>query len=187
MTARSLRSAYQLKVTLKGVRPPIWRRIQIASSASLEDLHIAIQVVMGWTNSHMHLFGDESFHYGVPDPEYPAAVKNEIHVRLEQVLKKENGRLSYVYDMGDDWEHDIVLEKILPFDPGTRLPLCLNGRRACPPEDVGGMPGYADFLEAIADPSHPGHRDYSEWIGGDWDPEYFDLAQTNDLLREYCD
>jgi hypothetical protein len=103
------------------------------------------------------------------------------------VLKQEKDRLSYAYDLGDDWEHAIVLEKILPFDPGLRLPLCVKGCRACPPEDVGGIPGYANFLEAMADPSHPQHRDYVEWIAGDWDPEHFDLVEANDLLRSYCD
>ena len=187
MTARTLRSTYQLKITLRDTRPPVWRRIQVASSASLADLHLAVQVVMGWSDSHVHVFTDEDFHYGVPDPAYPGALRDETGVRLEKVLKREKERLSYVYDLGDEWEHEVVLEKILPFDPGTRLPICLKGSRACPPDDVGGLPGYAAFLEAIADPSHPEHDERLEWIGFDFDPQHFDLAETNFLLRTYCD
>ena len=187
MTARSLRSIYQLKVTLKGSRPPIWRRLLIASTDNLEDVHIALQIVMGWTNSHMHEFAKNGERYGVPDEDFPSNVRDEIDFRLDQVLKKVKDKLNYVYDFGDGWEHEIVLEKILPFEPGAVLPVCLKGSRACPPEDVGGIPGYEMFLEAISDPSHPEHEEMREWLGDDFDPEHFDLAQTNDLLREYCD
>ena len=187
MTARSLRSIYQLKVTLKGTRPPIWRRLLIASTDNLEDVHIAMQIVMGWTNSHLHEFVCGHDHYGVPDEELPSDVKDEIDFRLDQILKKEKDKLNYMYDFGDGWEHEIVLEKILPFDMGAVLPVCLKGSQSCPPEDVGGIPGYELFLEAISDPSHPEYEEMLEWIGDDFDSEHFDLAQTNDLLREYCD
>ena len=184
MTARSLRSIYQLKVTLKGTEPPIWRRLQIASIDSLEDVHIAIQIVMGWTNSHLHEFAQGRDRYGIPDEDFPSDVRDETEYRLDQVLKKEKDKLNYVYDFGDGWEHEVVLEKILPFEHGAVLPVCLEGSRACPPEDVGGIPGYEMFLEAISDTSHPEHEEMLEWSGGDFDPEHFDLAQTNDLLRE---
>ncbi len=187
MTARALRSIYQLNVTLKYMQPPIWRKLQILSTDTLEDLHIALQIVMGWTDSHLHEFSNGKVRYGVPDEEFPSDIKDELDFRLDQVLKKANDKLNYVYDFGDGWEHEVVLEKILPFVPDAVLPLCLAGERACPMEDVGGPPGYEQFLEAISDPSHPDHEDLLEWSGGDFDPENFDLAQTNDLLREYCD
>jgi len=186
MQAKPLRSVYQLKITLKDVRPPIWRRLLIASSDNLEDLHIALQIVMGWTNTHLHEFVQGRSRYGMPDEEFPSDIKDEIDYRLGQILKQEQDKLDYLYDFGDGWEHAVVLEKILPFEPGTVLPACLAGSRACPPEDVGGIPGYEMFLQAIADPSHPEHEDLLNWIGGDFDPVHFDLAQTNDLLREYC-
>jgi len=187
MTARSLRSIYQLKITLKGAQPPIWRRLLIANTDNLEDVHVAIQIVMGWTNSHLHEFAKGRDRYGIPDEEFPSDVREETDYRLDQVLQKEKDKLNYVYDFGDGWEHELVLEKILTFEPGAVLPVCLEGGRACPPEDVGGIPGYAMFLEAISDPSHPEYEEMLEWTGGGFDSEHFDLAQTNDLLREYCD
>lgn len=187
MTARPLRSVYQIKVTLKDVRPPIWRRLRIASTYNLEDAHIAIQIVMGWTNSHLHEFVNGRNRYGVPDEDFPSDVKDEIDFRLDQILRKEKDSLHYVYDFGDGWEHEVVLEKVESFDPSVVLPVCLEGSRACPPEDIGGLPGYEMFLDAISDPSHPEHADMLEWNGGDFDPEHFDLAEVNDLLREYCE
>ncbi len=186
MTTRTLRSIYQLKVTLKGVNPVIWRRFQIASTDNLEDVHIALQIVMGWSNSHLHEFVCGRDRYGVPDEDFPSDIKDEIDFRLDQVLKQEADRLVYLYDYGDGWQHEVTLEKILPFEPSTVLPVCLAGERACPPEDIGGIPGYEMFLEAVSDPSHPEHEDMLEWMGDDFDPEHVDLAQINDLLREYC-
>ncbi len=186
MTAQHLRSIYQLKVTLKYSSPPIWRRLQIASTDSLEDVHIALQIVMGWTNNHLHQFVKDRVCYGIPDEDFPSDMLDETDYRLDQLLKKEKDTLMYEYDFGDGWMHDVVLEKILPFKTDIKLPVCLKGSRACPPEDVGGVPGYEMFLEAIADPSHPEHEDMLEWIGGDFDPGQFNLAEVNDLLREYC-
>ena len=187
MTARTLRSIYQLKITLKGFRPAIWRRLLIASTDNLEDVHIAIQIAMGWTNSHLHMFTKGRDLYGIPDEDYLSNVQEEIDYRLDQVLKQVKDKMSYLYDFGDGWEHEIILEKILPYETRAVLPVCLAGKRACPPEDVGGIPGYGMFLEAISDPSHPEYKEMIEWIAGDFDSEHFDLAQTNDLLREYCD
>lgn len=185
--AKSLRSIYQLKVTLKGIRPPIWRRFLIASTASLADVHIVLQIVMGWTDSHLHEFAKGRDRYGVPDEDFPADIYDEAKYRLDQLLKEEKEKLIYTYDFGDGWEHDVVLEKILPFETGAKLPLCLKGSRACPPEDVGGTPGYEMFLEAISDPEHPEHASMLEWIADDtgniFDPERFDLAEVNELLH----
>ncbi|HNP51863.1 MAG TPA: plasmid pRiA4b ORF-3 family protein [Nitrosomonas nitrosa] len=187
MTTRALRSIYQLKVSLKGLRPPIWRRFLIASTASLNDLHQVLQIVMGWADSHLHEFTKDDIRYGMHDAEFPSAVRNEAKYRLNQVLKQEKEKLLYTYDFGDDWEHEILLEKILPFETDTQLPTCLTGKRACPPEDVGGIWGYRAFLEAVADPAHPEHDSMLEWATGDikqpFDPEHFDLAAVNEMLR----
>ena len=186
-TTKSLRSIYQLKITLKGFRPPIWRRFLVASKVSLEDVHDILQIVMGWTDSHMHEFSMGSDRYGVPDVDFPSDIQDEAKYRLDQVLKKEKDKLNYTYDFGDGWEHEVVLEKILPFETGIALPVCLEGSRACPPEDIGGIGGYAMFLDAISDPEHPEHESMLEWIAedidGDFDPEYFDLAEVNNLLQ----
>lgn len=187
MKTRVLRSIYQFKVTLHYVQPVIWRRLQIASAGTLQDFHITLQIVIGWTDSHLHEFSKGQDHYGVPDEECPSDIYDEAGFRLDQVLKKEKDKLNYVYDPGDGWEHEVVLERILPFDTDSVLPFCLEGEGACPMEDVGGSLGYEMFLEAISDPSHPEHDAMNEWSGGDFDPEHLDLALTNELLREFRD
>ena len=186
MHTRPLRSIYQLKVSLKGSMPPIWRRLHMVSSDSLDDLHVALQVAMGWADAHLHEFVQGQEHYGAIEEYTHPDILDEMDYRLQQVLKKEKDTLHYVYDFGDSWEHEILLEKILPFVPGTNLPVCVEGSRACPPEDIGGLYGYDMFLETIADPSHPEHDEMLEWVGGDFDAEHFDLAEVNYLLQEYC-
>jgi hypothetical protein len=173
---------YQLKVTLMEVRPPVWRRLQVPSSATLKKLHQILQIALGWTDSHLHEFvvGDQT--YGTPHSEYPNKTRNEARVRLNEVLVKEKDSMVYEYDFGDGWEHKIVLEKILPNSPGLPFPACVAGARACPPEDCGGVSGYGEFLEAIADPFHPEHEDITQWIGGEFDPEYFDKDEVNEEL-----
>jgi hypothetical protein len=174
---------YQLKVTLKESKPPIWRRIQVRGSTTLAKLHPILQVVMGWTDSHLHQFIVGGVYYGVPDPEWDMEVKSERRVQLAQVLPQVKNRLVYEYDFGDSWHHEIVVEKILPPAPGMHYPLCLTGKRACPPEDVGGMWGYTEFLEAMRDPKHPDHRMMRDWVGGAFDRDAFDLQVVNQALR----
>lgn len=187
LTAKSLRSIYQLKVTLKGMRPPIWRRILVASTTKLDDIHLILQIVMGWTDSHLHEFIQGRNRYGEPDEDFPSDAQDETQYRLDQILKKEKEKLIYIYDFGDGWEHEVVLEKILPFETSAVLPLCLKGSRACPPEDIGGIGGYMMFLDAISDPTHPEHQVMLEWIAedieGPFDPEAFDLTEVNQLLQ----
>src|SRR5262249_20713757 len=158
---------YQLKVTLRDIRPPIWRRIQVAGDTKLDKLHRIIQIVMGWTDSHLHQFVVGDAYYGTPDPELPE-VESERRGRLSAVAPKEKAKFAYEYDFGDNWEHEILVEKILPPEPGVRYPRCLAGRRSGPPEDSGGVWGYADLLEALADPSHPEHDEFREWVGDDF-------------------
>ncbi|MBK7354180.1 MAG: plasmid pRiA4b ORF-3 family protein [Nitrosomonas sp.] len=181
--AIALRSIYQLKVTLGYIRPPIWRRFLIASTDSLADLHLVVQIVMGWTDSHLHEFTKGKERYGVPDKDFPADIHDESKFRINQILKQEKDKMRYTYDFGDSWDHEIVLEKILPFEVETKLPTCLKGSRACPPEDVGGSPGYEMFLEALADPNHPEHEGILEWFGESFDAEHFDLTEVNYLLH----
>jgi hypothetical protein len=185
--ARTLRRTYQLKISLKGAKPPIWRRLLIASSVSLPQLHQAIQIAMGWTDSHLHQFIVGGEFFGTPNPDFDdGETLDERRYKLSQIMDREKDWIIYEYDFGDGWEHKVTLEKILPFDPKAMLPQCIKGKGACPPEDVGGIGGYYEFLEAMADPSHPEHQDYKEWVGGEFDPQACDIEKINAMLQEYC-
>ncbi len=185
--AKKLRRIYQLKVSLRGAKPPIWRRILVEDTVWLPKFHDVLQIVMGWTGSHLHQFIAANQFYGVPDPDFDfTRIRDEKKYRLSHILKKEKESIIYEYDFGDGWEHEITLEKILPYDPNLSIPQCLKAKGACPPEDVGGIWGYYDFLEALSDPSHPEHDDYKEWAGGDFDPTAYDIKEVNQMLYEYC-
>ncbi len=185
MMATSLRHILQVKVSLNYTKPPIWRRLLVDSAMPLSDLHIALQIAMGWTNSHLHMFVSGAQRFGIPDPDFDLddSMIDEAGVRVGQLLKAEKQSLIYEYDFGDDWAHTIKVEKVLPFTPGETLPRCTGGRRCCPPEDVGGVGGYQDFLEKYLDSSHPEHEAMLEWAGDDFDPEDFDREEVNDFLQ----
>jgi hypothetical protein len=176
-------SIYQLKITLKGVKPPIWRRIQVPGEISLSQLHEILQTVMGWHNYHLYAFKADGTEYGEPDPDYGLDLRNARTAKLNRIAPGPGSKLRYQYDFGDDWQHEILVEKVLPPEPGTQYPICLAGRRACPPEDCGGFWGYAQLLEALRDPAHPEHESLQEWVGGYFDPEAFDLEAVNQALR----
>ena len=184
----NLRETYQLKVQLKGIRPPIWRRFLISNTSTLEDFHHTIQIVMGWTNSHLHQFTSGKSRYGMVDPEFGMDwdddLQNELNFNVKDLLKNEGDSILYEYDFGDGWEHKITLEKVLPFEKGKSLPECIKGKRGCPPEDVGGVWGYQDFLEKWNDENHPEYEELQEWAGDYFHPEIFDLPETNEILRE---
>jgi hypothetical protein len=176
---------YQFKVTLEGITPVIWRRFLVSSNITLDKLHDTIQIIMGWTNSHLHMFEVNWQVYGDPeDDEYgDLGTLDEASYRLRKVLTVEGSRIRYEYDFGDSWWHTLRLEKILPPDPRRYLPVCLEGKRACPPEDVGGSRGYEDFLDALGDPQNEEHDEYLMWVGGKFDPNAFDLESVNRQLR----
>ncbi len=177
---------YQFKVTLKYIRPPIWRRIQVLSDHTLGDLHLVLQVVMGWSNDHLHEFRIGQVSYGVQDPEmdWGGPDIDEDDVTLDQVVTQKGARVHYQYDFGDSWDHEIQLEKILDVEPGRQYPACITGKRACPPEDIGGVWGYVRFLETMANPRDPEYKEMREWWGADsFDPEAFDLEEVNARLR----
>jgi len=176
-------SVYRIKVTLKGSKPPIWRRIEVSDQITLFRLHQVLQAVMGWAGCHLHQFIVGRNYYGKPDAEFGFETLNERKVKLSQLPLKEKGKFTYEYDFGDSWEHELRIEKILPGDE-KQAPVCLKGSRACPPEDIGGIWGYADFLDAIHDPEHPEHDDMIEWSGGHFDPEAFDLDEVNRSLKK---
>jgi hypothetical protein len=175
---------YQIKVTLDHTHPPIWRRILVAGNTTLLKLHDILQIVMGWEDYHLHMFTVGGSIYGDPaDDEYgDLGTIDEANYKLSQVIHIDGQRFSYEYDFGDSWDHTLLVEKILPPEEGVRYPVCLKGKRACPPEDVGGVWGYADFLKAVRNPRHPEHDEWLTWIGGTFDAEAFDLDEVNRLL-----
>lgn len=174
---------YQIKVTLENSRPPIWRRLLVPGDVTLAQLHDIIQVAMGWEDYHLHQFIVGNVFYGEPHPDYGFEMRDERRVTLREVAPQGGSKFHYEYDFGDGWLHQILVEKILPPEPERFYPVCIKGKRACPPEDVGGIWGYYDFLEAIGNPDHPEHEDYLEWVGGAFDPEALDLEEVNERLQ----
>lgn len=183
---------YQLKISLREARPPIWRRVLVPGRYTLEQLHEVIQQSFDWGGYHLHLFTYRGQQYSSPPPgaeagdqEFMEDAEDERSVTLAGLGPEAKEKLLYVYDFGDDWEHEVLVEKVLdavPGDPGAGHPVCLTGKRATPPEDVGGMWGYAEFLEVIGDPQHEEHEERLEWVGGSFDPNAFDLAEVNQRL-----
>jgi hypothetical protein len=186
MTTKQVKNMYQIKISLIGAKPPIWRTVLVPSNLKLAAFHDVIQVAMGWTDSHLHQFIANKVFYGIPDDDFGMEIEDESKYKLSQLLKKEKDTLIYEYDFGDSWEHKILLEKILPFDTKTVLPVCIKGKRACPPEDCGGIWGYEELLATISNPKHPEHEDMLEWLGGEFDPEEFDLEEINEDLADNC-
>lgn len=174
---------YQLKISLKDISPPIWRRV-LVPDCPLPVLHDIIQTAMGWEDCHLHEFEFAGVRYS--DPETAAQLDTEVadDATLGPLVPKEKIKFRYHYDFGDDWRHEILVEKILPPKAGQDYPLCIAGKRACPPEDVGGPWSYPGFLEAIRDPKHEEHERWVEWIG-EFDPEAFSVDEVNDQFRQF--
>ncbi len=178
---------YQVRITLLHAEPEIWRRVLVPPQLTLRRFHQVIQIAMGWTDSHLHEFRVGKQTYGQPDDDNdPFGItrrKDERHVLVSEVLPRIGSRAFYTYDFGDSWEHEISLEKLRKFDPEIIYPVCIAGERACPPEDCGGIPGYYEFLEAIADPRHEQHAELLEWVGEGYDPDGFSPDQVNRVLQ----
>ena len=176
---------YQIKVTLRESLPAIWRRVQVRSDITLAKLHRILQRVMGWEDTHLHQFVIQDERYGAPhkNDEGPRKMRDERKHKLGDMVPAEGSEFRYEYDFGDDWQHVLLIEKILSPQENVRYPLCLAGARACPPEDVGGISGYENFLQAIRDSKQPEHDELLAWVGGAFDPEEFDVDQINQKLR----
>ncbi len=179
---------YRLKVTLKGSRPPIWRRLLVDGSATLAEVHEIIQAAFGWWNYHLYEFEVGRTRYGIPDPDWdlgPAAF--DAHEAKLSEVAVQGATIQYTYDFGDWWDHSILVESIDVGSPEVQLPACIDGRRAGPPEDCGGIHGYEQLLEVLADPTHEAHAYLAEWAapwgGAALNPAAFDPADFNDNLK----
>lgn len=182
---------YILKISLKHSEPLIWRRIEVPAKIKLSRLHTVVQSVMGWTNSHLHMF--HSHLYGTFSSNYDDMLdaggepddQDETKFRLDQLLHRARMKMSYIYDFGDHWEHDIVLEKIVPGFDDALLPYCYDGENACPPEDCGGIPGYEHIKSILTDPENEEYNDTLDWLGDeDFDPAFFSVHFTNMRLEQ---
>lgn len=176
------RRALRIKVALRNVRPPVWRRLVVDADLSLTRLHHVLQAAMGWHDAHLYEFRVGRTRYGRPDPML-GDVRSSDRATLWDLLPRAGAKAVYVYDFGDDWVHDLVLEEVVPLTDDQPLATCLTGKRACPPEDCGGPWGYARLLTALSDPAHPDHGELRDWAG-DVDPERFDLGGVNARLAK---
>jgi Plasmid pRiA4b ORF-3-like protein len=178
---------YQLRATLLDIDPPVWRRVQVPASISLRKLHDVMQAAMGWTNSHLHQFEMGARSFGRTDPQVdpPPELEDDRKATLSDVAVEPGARIIYEYDFGDGWTHELTVEAIRPASAAAHSALCLDGARACPPEDCGGPHGYEDdFLAALRDPRHERHEELTEWVGAGFDPDAFHLDAANRRLRK---
>jgi len=180
---------YQIQIALKDIRPKIWRRILIPSELFLSDFHKIIQTVMGWENYHLHQFVKNRYFYSVKLPDADDLWDDSFDIdynknktRVSDLLQQEKEKIIYEYDFGDGWEHDVILEKVLPYDKKIKSPFCLAGKMSCPPEDCGGTWGYMNMVKILKNPDHKEYESYIDWLGGDFDPEYFDKEEINEIL-----
>ncbi|WP_447006539.1 plasmid pRiA4b ORF-3 family protein [Saccharothrix isguenensis] len=177
-------SVHRLKITLRGSKPPIWRRVEVLSSTPLVRLHQAVQDLFAWEDYHLWVFDTPQGEYGMPDPELGHG--DAATVTLADVARNPKDRIGYLYDFGDAWDHDILVEDVVQAEPGAAYPRCLTGRRAAPPEDSGGIWGYAHLCDVLTDPEHPEHAERLEWLeldsATDFDPAAFDADEVNDYL-----
>jgi hypothetical protein len=178
-------TVHQLKITLKGVKPPVWRRLLVPSGYTLSEVHEALLTAMGWAGYHLYLFRIGRTTYMDIDDDWPDDSVDPSSVRLGDLVGP-GDRFTFEYDFGDGWEHQVVVEDVLPA-AGRGRPVCLAGRRSCPPEDVGGPWGYADFLDAITDPQHDRHDELLVWVGGSFDPDAFDAVEVDLIFSTVAD
>jgi len=174
---------YTLKITLLGTEPPVWRRVVVRGDIWLEDLHYVIQSAMGWTNSHLHQFSVGKKRIGDPHPDL-GDLEDEADFALSDVAPRKGAKFIYEYDFGDDWQHEIRVEKIDDNVVDHKHPVCTDGERNCPPEDVGGIWGYEELIAASGNPKHERHEEFAAWLGKPFNPEALDLKEANRQLKK---
>jgi hypothetical protein len=185
---KNMEKTYQIHIALQGSKPRIWRRMLVPSDLLLPDFHKIIQTVMGWENAHLHQFiKDRKFYMEFREEDDfrdDSTSMDYKDVKISDLLVSEKDKMNYEYDFGDGWIHELVLEKILPLNPKDNLPLCLDGKMNCPPEDCGGIPGFYSLLKILKNPKHKEYDFYLEWVGGEYDEEFFDKEEVNFFLKE---
>lgn len=182
----------ELEIALCSATPRIWRRFAVPGDIKLSRLHAVIQVIMGWTDSHLHAFRQGNHEYTAPDPDAPnwqqtpsdVIIHDERRHTLGGVVARQGDTFQYEYDFGDGWEHDLRAIRIESAAERLKRARCLAGARACPPEDCGGIGGFQELLAALAGPRHPRHAEITEWLGRDYDPARFDLDEVNEVLQK---
>lgn len=188
-------NAVQVIVKLEGIEPEIWRHVVVPLSCTLADLHHIIQSAFGWKDCHLHEFLIGGLRYGDVDllnqdrfeGDAQAFDASEVRLRDFRFFKGDGPVFTYVYDFGDHWSHKVELVKLLALDPAPKTASCVEGARCCPPEDVGGPHGYAEFLRVLMSPEYDEleeQKHLKRWSGGKFDPERFDLAKTDKAVRE---
>ena len=184
--AKSVGGAYQLKITLRGSKPPIWRRLLVPADITLSLLHEVFQTAMGWYGGHLHCFeiSGQTFQPSDPDAFAHDTAEDESQYRLCDLVWMAKAKFRYEYDFGDDWQHNIIVEKIIPASAQPQTMVCTAGKGRCPPEDCGGIHGYYHLLEVLRNPHHPEFKDLSEWIGEIPNPDEFDRAAVSALLAQ---
>lgn len=186
----------QLKIVIDRIKPAIWRRILVKSTATLYELHHIIQIAFGWENYHLYTFSTGGDIYGdLRLWDQDSGFNTIIDVKkttVKRLLWHDKAKIKYEYDMGDGWIHNISLEKTLKEDHEEKLPLCMSGKRCCPPEDCGGLPGYYGIIDSLSNPEGNESREIAEWLGYVYDPEYFNIDEVNNnlskikkIIREY--
>ncbi|NPV91062.1 MAG: hypothetical protein HPY50_09860 [Firmicutes bacterium] len=194
VTMDAKKSVYQLKVMIRGIKPPIWRQILVPRGITFNKLHKIIQTAFGWQGYHLFEFDFGDVKVCIPEPGYDPELYlgiKELNAKRTKIdsLLTERKKCIYTYDFGDEWKHEVVLEGLIPVQEGIRYPVCTDGARQGPPEDVGGAPGYREFLKIIRNPKHPEHDECLEWVemqtgDGKFNPEYFSLEEINRLLAK---
>ncbi len=174
---------YQLKITLDNSEPPIWRRIEVSPETKLDELHKIVQTTMGWKNGHLHHFMIGNAYY-TPPSKWDDFGNDYTGMKIRDFLRIEGAKMKYEYDFGDSWIHTIRLEKIKEKERGVRYPRCIKGKRACPPEDCGGVWGYMELESIMKDKKHEQYEEMVEWLGRKWDPEKFEVERIDKKLRE---
>ena len=185
--------AYQFKIQLKDItKPPVWRRVIVPEKLTFDDFHLVIQALFGWDNYHLYQFSPSGYGsnpvIAIPSKDdWEQPEMNSMKTKLNKVFSQEKQTFNYIYDFGDDWNHKIVLEKLVPDD--IISPVCLTGKGTCPPEDCGGAWAYENLKTILADPSHEEYAEMKEWLGLDedegWDADDFDLDSVNQVLQNY--
>lgn len=183
---RNNKSIYMIKILLLETQPSVWRQFLVSSNITLHSLHLVVQDIMGWTKSHSYKFQIDKNTYANSDPGSGFNKKEFIDSRktvFEHVINQKGETFRYEYDFGDSWNHMLLIEDIFKPKPGKKYPVCVSGERACPPEDCGGIHGYADLLNIIKEPSNEQYLDTITWLGGHFDPDLFDTQLVNRKLR----